>query len=576
MKNSIMLLFLGTYKEGENLKKGDYKYKDGISYKGIQTADAPVSCLFECAQKDGNPINKIFCIVSEDVYTKKKKVEEKTGTSYELFIKENVDVINESRKDDEKIEIIPIYYDFKPGSSEKVDDYALYIYQQISNKFAELIFNNDTKTPVYIDYTSGLRDVSFLMTSIIRYLQFIDVELKKIIYSKKNGDNGQIYDIDYIYNMYEFINGVSEFVNTGNAWQLKNLYDKINVDKEPKIHNLIDAINDFSETLSLCALANLEKTYNGLTAAIDAFEKDEKAGGLYSQMFKTMLSIIKDKMPIADYDKKQYLMYPKLIWWCAENGMLQQALTIYTEKMPIYYLNVWNDEKINDLVKLNSIELTEADSSKEVKGFYGNLYDNVYKKYDDKEVFKSELYANIASNSDKLQKSNVLDNLKMFSGECDAKYKEVVNNIIADINEYYGNNGCLREKEHPEYTKAKKLDGYLNALPGYINKVLNGVSTYEKKLKAIEIMLSDDNDILAGKKDKQKQVAYAMKYYLAVKVLRNLVNHASDKNSDKDTDIKNVMKQKYDIEIGTNVNSIRKLLYDALKQELEVKESTEK
>lgn len=113
-------------------------------------------------------------------------------------------------------------------------------------------------------------------------------------------------------------------------------------------------------------------------------------------------------------------------------------------------------------------------------------------------------------------------------------------------------------------------------MPGYINKVLNGVSTYEKKLKAIEIMLSDDNDILAGKKDKQKQVAYAMKYYLAVKVLRNLVNHASDKNSDKDTDIKNVMKQKYDIEIGTNVNSIRKLLYDALKQELEVKESTEK
>ena len=144
MKNSIMLLFLGTYKEGENLKEGDYKYKDGISYKGIQTADAPVSCLFECAQKDGNPINKIFCIVSEDVYTKKKKVEEKTGTSYELFIKENVDVINESRKDDEKIEIIPIYYEFKPGSSEKVDDYALYIYQQISNKFAELIFNNDT------------------------------------------------------------------------------------------------------------------------------------------------------------------------------------------------------------------------------------------------------------------------------------------------------------------------------------------------------------------------------------------------------------------------------------------------
>lgn len=576
MKNSIMLFFLGLYKGEQNIKEGEYIYKEDIVYKGIQTADAPTRCLFECSENDGNPINKIFCIVSKDVYTRQIQIANKTGTSYEFFIREHVEAINQSRKDNEKVEIIPIYYDFKPESSEKIDDYALYIYQQISNEFSKLIFSSKEKIPVYIDYTSGFRDVSFLMTSIIRYLQFIDVDLKKIIYSKWSGKNGQIYDIDYIYNMYELINGVSEFVNTGNAWQLKKLYEKIGADREPKIHNLIDAINDFSETLSLCALLKLESSYNKLIATIAAFDKEEKVDGLYSQMFKTMLSIIKDKMPIADYNKKQYLMYPKLIWWCVENGMMQQALTIYTEKMPIYYLNVWNDKEINNLVDLNSIELTEADSSKEVKGFYGNLYDNVYKKYDDKEVFKSELKA-ISESNKKMPKFKVLDNFRKFSRKCNVKYRQVVDKIIEDIDKYYGNDGRLKGVEQPEYTAAKNLTKYLNDLSNCVNKVVKGSSTtYEKKLKAIEIMLSDDNDILAGKKDKQKQVAYAMKYYLAVKVLRNLVNHASDKNSDKDTDIKNVMQQKYDIEIGANVNSIRKLLYDALKQELEVKESTEK
>lgn len=69
MKDSIMLLFLGIYKgnneEGKKPPEKDYKYKDSIMYKGIQTADAPVRCLYDCAEKDGNPINKIFCILSK-------------------------------------------------------------------------------------------------------------------------------------------------------------------------------------------------------------------------------------------------------------------------------------------------------------------------------------------------------------------------------------------------------------------------------------------------------------------------------------------------------------------------------
>lgn len=568
MKNSIILLVLGTYKTDARTVEGEYEYNDGVTYKGTQTADAPTRCLVDCAQKDGNPINKIFCIVSKKVYT--EVVDGKEKTAYELFIEENVDVINSHRKDDEKVEVIPIFYDFIPDSTEKVDDFALYIYQQISSKFAEII-NGDEKIPVYIDYTGGPRDVSFLMTSIIRYLQFIDVDLKKIIYSKKQDDELRVCDIDYIYNMYELINGVSEFVNTGNAWQLKSLYEKSN--GEPSIHNLINSINDFSETLRLCALARLESTYNNFHNAIIEFEKEDKVGGMYSQMFKTLLGIIKNRMPMGDYKGREYELYPELIKWCVQNGMLQQALTIYTEKMPIYYLNVWNDDRINEIVDLSSVELSEIDSSVETKGFYSCLYDNIYNEYSEDMIFKNELKKVLENNKKDLgnkvvmvNKSKLLSDLKKLSKKSSEKYRKILDYVIRDISTNYDNFGKLYGNRKAQISNANELKGYVNALPNskYINSHLEDLSTYEKKIRAIDYMLS--KDILDGDKDKQEYIARVMEYYLAVKILRNRVNHASEKEKAKDNETIKCMKEKYGIEIGTNTKAINKLLLDALNQ----------
>ncbi len=579
MKDSIMLLFLGIYKgnneEGKKPPEKDYKYKDSIMYKGIQTADAPVRCLYDCAEKDGNPINKIFCILSKKVYDTKIHIGDIEGTSYELFLEEHVKSVNESRNAEDKVEVIPIYYDFRPDSSEKIQDPALYIYKQISEKFAELPYDKE-KIPVYIDYTSGLRDVSFLMTSIIRYLQFIDVELKKIIYSNFDG---QIYDIDYIYNMYELINGVSEFVSTGNAIQLKEIYKEI--DGETKIGRLINAINDFSETLRLCALSRLDKTYSQLNDAIVEFEKEEETGGMYSQMFKNLLGIIKDKMPMGDYKGREYEMYPELILWCAQNGMLQQALTIYTEKMPFYYLNVWNNNKIMQIIDIDSVETSDIDSSKEAKAFYGYLYDNIFYNYSEEYKVKSEIDKIIKKNKiittdgDKQKnndffiiKSGFSKDLVQLSKKSKGKGKEIVDNIIKKVNECYDSHGNLKQNANISQDDSKipkTLKKYVNYLPNYVYGCINKsvkMDTYQKKMKAIDFMLT--KDVLSGEKEMQKRIAENMKYYLAVKVLRNYINHASERTEDE---IIKAFKDKYNILIETNIKAINKLLEDGLKSE---------
>lgn len=612
MKDSILLFFLGKYKElPEKNRKDDkftelkiedyikkYRYENEKEYSGIQTSDAPIKCLLDCAKNDENPINKIYCIISKEVYDRKVDIYGEEKTSFEWFKKDILEKVNEKRSNDEKIEIYPIYYDFRIENGKIIDDdigdYALYIYKQLSEKIEELECNNN-EIPIYIDYTSGLRDVSFLMTSIIRYLQIFGVKLKKIVYS--NFFKKQIFDIGYIYDMYQLINGVSEFINTGNATQLKALYEG-NSENDKKIKELINAINNFSETLSLCALSRLDDSYKKLRNAISEFENINNISGMYSQIFKTLLGTIKNKMPFVkmDYVGNEYLIYPELIKWCANNGMLQQALTIYTEKMPIYYFKVYNKE-LSLFVDLNNIELNAMDSSKEAKGFYSVLFSTIYQKYGKKEILDKH-----GNNSEfervRNEISTLLDNLiqeknftvdyvvgelesfnKKESGIISDQYLKIISDIIDEIKTNY----CLdgKRKSKGDNQLPKTLGNYINHLKdNRINKLLKETliedddvkeqqhqidknKTYENKLTAIRIINPENNIILDSN---QVIIFNAMKYYFAVKMVRNLVNHANDKDNIIDDGIIEDMEKSYNVVIKPEAKEVKKILLDGIEK----------
>ena len=68
MNEGILLLFLskrnGNSKEKEYLIEND---KNGKDYEGIQTDDAPVKYLIDCAASNGEKISKILYIVTQEV-----------------------------------------------------------------------------------------------------------------------------------------------------------------------------------------------------------------------------------------------------------------------------------------------------------------------------------------------------------------------------------------------------------------------------------------------------------------------------------------------------------------------------
>lgn len=599
-KDAMILIFLSDYKPGN--REGKYKYKND-EYSGIQTSDAPTLCLLDCAHKAGNDISKIICIVSEDVYEKENVQVSNEGKkttefqNYKNFVRKKC---REKYGDEyaKKLKFESVYYDFDPNAEsddKKIKgDKALYIYDQITQKLQD--GNLHKKLSVYLDYTSGLRDISFLMTSIIRYMEFYDIKLEKIVYSKFNRNkteddkfNGEIFEIDYIYGMYNLINGVSEFINTGNASQLKMVYDneKENMDKNElliEISKVIETIIQFSETISLCSLSKLDTVMKNVQEGINKLEKmdkenkqiskTEKESDFYTQIFMTLLPLIKEKLYFNDNE----FDYPQLVHWCVDNRMLQQALTIYTEKMPEYYFRKGFIAK--EVVDINRVESKKNESSKYTTAFYTNLYDWSEAQKEEPETFFNKIRRIILevwndSDDNKTEKEVENELKNKIDKETDESVKTALQNFKEIVRMYSKPDGkkpkIKLEDGTEEEIREKKLLKFMNSLSNgdagsnkdelymiiYKKKPKEktkkesdeeDTKTYRKKVKGIENLIDGTVKI-----ENSEKLIDIMKYYLAVKLIRNRVNHASEKKLSGDEEFAFKKMKEYGIDIDESM-----------------------
>ena len=388
-KNIAVLLFLSDYKAGS--KEADYRYVNGEIYKGKQTNDAPVECLLKMALaksagledlKSGSKLKLgqdkklyILCITSYKVMTGEGK------TAWVNF-QDTVKTLQEKyiEKDEEcklnPIEVISIPYDYR-GEGDNYTQFSEE--EEDTNRMAQRIFGDISAkltengiSDVYVDYTGGMRDISFLMTTIVRYLEFEGINCQKIVYSqysRDNSDYNRIRDITYIYEMFQMINGVNEFVTTGRANALNDIFkaerdkaeDKGKKGDYEEVKNLLENMVAFSNAMSICDVSKIDDYLDEISKSIDRLMPSSDIGGTSSNdndsednnlgdkeksdnqdlkiaMLKQLLDLMKKKMYLNDLGKKDYDL--KLIKWCVENNMLQQALTLVEDKMPGVYFGI--------------------------------------------------------------------------------------------------------------------------------------------------------------------------------------------------------------------------------------------
>lgn len=536
-RDGILLLFLSDYKEGRKAVRYTAEEADGRQqyFDGVQTNDAPVKYLIYKAARNGELIRKILYIVTEKVR------EHEDHKNFEQMVESYIRGDEKLRElyQDQQITYQEIAYtDSKSETSVR----AVEVYRQIASGSG---LDQGEKKSVYIDYTGGLRDISFLMTVIIRYLEYHDIFCKEIVYS--NWYDQKIYSIFFIYDMFQLLSGVHHFVSTGNAELLEACYQK---EKDEDTKELLSQIVQFSHIMSLCDVEKVDQIMENLQKGLDQYEEKKEKESFFSEIFSDMISLIRKKLNIK---KDQKYTYPHLIQWCLDNHMVQQALTLYVEKMPQYYYEsgMLNLPERNRRVKPGATEASTA--------FYVELYDSIAEPKELRQ-FADRLKCGYAS---MLEKYGSLEKLPASRFRYLETYmktdqeKRAVQKLVNFLRTKYEENTTAislpytREKWN---SKPKAMGTFVKILlsdtlwqhyflynnAGEYEKLK--VGTYEKKVNALDKLkgYTGTGDIPESNVS-GKELYHMMKYYLPLKMIRNRINHASVEGVEEDE--KNALKR---------------------------------
>lgn len=567
MKDTNILLFLSPY----NLSAKETFYifnKSMKEFKGEQTNDAPMRYLFEQAKSNQGRIKRILCITSNKVLS-----EPKDESQFKRFI-HLIEELCSEYSIEEVPECIAIPYDYNEKTKEK-EDYGEELPKVIYNKLSDCFKDVTEGEEVYIDYTGGLRDISFLMTAIISFLEFKGLSCGEIVYS--NYFDKKLYDIHYIYDLYHLINGVNAFVNTGSAYELTKVYNKTSEDNPAQ--QLLEHLLEFSNALSICNIKELEPIVNNLLQDIEKLESYDD-NDMYSAMLKTLAPTIRKKMYL---DKG--INYPKMIQWCTENNMIQQAATIYTDKMPKYYFEKNMVPKYVDLSEISS----KPGHEKYDIGFYTELFDRIAEGIEVKEFRMSIRSIDVDFES-------IKNTIRCINFKQKKEKKKIIclayDRLKEFLKKYYEENGKVNlEGKKFEITYGKKtknlqdFERFWNELKNtnnyWLHKFLYDDSEEYSKISVEKKEYKTENTFrkkaYAIEKVKKGKVPYSsdklyeiMAYYLVVKIMRNRMNHAGENELTKDekSAIETLNNLGIKIDFNTDIDSYKKILFNGVREEL--------
>lgn len=558
-----IIVFLSSFSKNNEGKEKEYFFEsDEEKLEGIvgeQTNEAPVKYLMKEIKKANEEEKvEILCVTSKNVVA--TKIEE-DKIWYEVFQKRIENYCEENQYTKPEFRAIP--YDYEENTLQKISD-RKQMALQVWKKLSQFIKKGDE---IYIDYTGGLRDFTMLIILFARQIEYLGISFKEAVYSQfpeNKSDSGKIYSIRYLYDMFQLLNGMSNFTMYGNSSVLSSYFEisqKENMKINSHIKILLETMKQFSDCISLCLVKDIDKILNELNNGIKELPTamQEEKENLQGVIFQGLLENIKEKFYLSDKEEK--ITYLKLIRWCFDNNLLQQALTLYTEKMPLVYFESGlfnrvemehenqkdNTEANRFLEALSQCDQTEESERKKMKW----LLEQLTHDKNDKEIvekFDREI--------DNLIKSHI-------------EIQGALEQLKSDREIHYDKSGKLKEdwKKETFVCNQKNLGKFLKWLSNQ-NKMIDiycygevksfeSESNYKKRLR---ILLEDSN---WNNKKEQRDI---FSYYLLIKTLRNYVNHAEIKFDTDEEKLLGQLLEQYDLELDFSSENIIKTIKDILKQ----------
>lgn len=296
-----IILYLSAYNE-RNTAPVTYECPVGGPVEGVQTNDAPVKYLL----REHPDISEILCLVTTEA-------EEKAWGRFQK-------VVGEANPE---VQCHPILI---PAGKDFAQDIL-----------PEVISKTQEDDEIYLETTGGFRDAVMYLLLISRALSYAGVKISGAVYS--NFNDRKITDAMPIISLFDLIGGMQEAASFGNVHTLREYYKKHA--KNEHIEALLSAMEGLWGTIALCRTEQLPERMEAFNAAMDGAEKHA------DPLMRALLPAFRQK-----YGKKMTI--PGVIKWCVESDMLQQALTIYKERIPGYILK----DRSQDILSVDPKEVT--------------------------------------------------------------------------------------------------------------------------------------------------------------------------------------------------------------------------
>lgn len=312
------LLFLSDYKS--NALTSTYTCPGNSTVQGEQTNDAPVRYLLRKYRKMG----EILCIVTPTA-------EQNAWNRFQEMV----------RAENPRVKCIMISFD------ESGDDFE-------NGLLPQVLSHVQPGDEIYLETTGGMRNAVMYLLLISRALSYAGAVTAGAVYS--NFGLKRVEDISHTVQLFDFIGGMQELASFGNVKNLRRYYERCWEDSQsdPKIVALLEAVEALWGSIALCRPREINARMSAFNRAM------QEANDCSDPLMRALLPAFRRKFG-------ESLTIPGLIRWCVESDMLQQALTVYKEQVPIFLLQPENGLLSVKENKPLKYEIPEYSSEEEVR-----------------------------------------------------------------------------------------------------------------------------------------------------------------------------------------------------------------
>lgn len=474
--------------------------------KAFQTNESIIKCLSHyrpLMQECG--IHKVVALVSKLCYEQTNPVFNNL-TAYDYYKQ----VVQRDCKYD--AEFVEVHYEDKGMA-------------QILGEICNQINPGDV---VYIDSAGGQRNISNVIQVLTKILKYKGIKNPFALYSSlQQGQRFFIESTDNLSRMLDLADAMHEFMTTGKADQLSLCF--ANITKTEATASLLTAMSDFSDKIRMGTVETLDETLKQMSEAIAVCKASQSPAEIESVILKQFLPIIEDKLLGTNQNGIDYV---RIVGWCLDNVLIQQALTIFVEKIPVYIFNhglvTFKGDKdavkaaYPDVRKKNPTFATEW----ETQTFVAELLDLPIASVAKQCV--TELQGGHSGNPDAERLANAIKKFKNMTIWLQKKrHANPIMQLIAEFRD-----------QHQYASYDKMFKSMVNGISAADWEKLTGVKSSEKadsltkKIMALQSLKEGtthpQNLTMNIPSDQMAQICAG---YLYVKAVRNQTNHASSKDS---------------------------------------------